>query len=1065
VATSLLFGRLSHAQEDPTPIPPPVLPTPVAACEPYFVGNPSGAPARTCAAFSCAVVATLPFESEVCSRGVADNTAWRQVDLDLNDPNSPLAFIFQADLSTTSADTQSLYPNCQPFLVAGDQANVYTCANEACPIIGAVGNEAYVCVREYVQGRYAGWGYADDSDPGLLGWVRLGDLRPASNYGRVVATPRPVAIAPALGGPSGAIFAPPIAESLDPIQMSLPLPACQAYTVSATSATLRECPSQRCAALENYPFDTPLCVRGSAGVAGWLAVDTSPEEESSQLYALAANLARPAVAGAVSACYDWWLISSVAPAIMRTCPSVTCRGVGTLNDGTRVCARAYGGQFNDWIQIEGQDLPSGVWVSSTLMRPDRGEGVGLPNQTVAQAATPIATPLPTRVPSSGVVLTQEVTLEQLRVRDIELNNDGLQRQFSFELPANWLPTGDSILELAFEYFGVIPVRLGSSATPVPVSAMLAVFVDDVVVAAVTLDANTPPAQTLNIPIPANLLARRDTGRHTVRLVLDAAEYCLVEGTANAFIRAKTSRLRFSYQEATPLLDLGRWPYPFYTPSFSTAPAPVVLVLSDRPTTADIEAGAKIAAGLGATSGGRVNLSLRRYRDLSAEEAQTSHLIYIGTADNHAGIAELYASERLPTNRAESGALFFNGAPVSTTDGVAQIIPNLLNPLRGLLVLTGADEAAVLKAADAFAGVPNGVSGALSFISVARPAPSSADLNSELTLAQLGLESANLTGAGQQIYRFEFTLPPGRRVGAEARFDLLFNVSGLLQSKETSLSILLNDEYPLASTTLGPPEADVTNITQNEAGLYRLTAALPADLLTAGRRHSLSVVLNAKNREWQCIQPDANLVWLNISNTSRLFLPPDPTSNDAAAPQVSAFPLPFNTQRDLSDLWLSLPDAPTSADLEIAYRLLATVAASTDNGSAFAPRLVFGSALPPQTDLARYHFVIVGRPSTNSFLAGLNPYLPQPFQEASDLLAARFSAFDPMGRTEVGLLQMGRSLWNPQRSFLLITGTSAGAQARAAAFLLSPQTDLSALRGDIIYLEGGAVFPLDSRSVQ
>jgi hypothetical protein len=559
------------------------------------------------------------------------------------------------------------------------------------------------------------------------------------------------------------------------------------------------------------------------------------------------------------------------------------------------------------------------------------------------------------------------------------------------------------------------------------------------------------------------MADPDRRNHTIEITLEAEDYCLLDSEARVFVRTDMSYFRFEFRELAPLLDLARYPRPFYNQRFADDPEAVLMVLPLDANANDMQAAARLAAGLGYLTGKELRVDVVTAENITEDQRTNNNLLLVGQLGTNPLIDELYASNSFPTTLDENGALQVSGQPVNEGDGVVELIANPLNPMRAVLAVTGRTPEALLKASQALAGPPSimGIGGPLALISDTRPAeraPAGTTLNADITFTQLGYPELTLSGVGTLSAEVEFYMPLGQTLTDDAYVDLLFTYSEVLQTGRTTVAVVLNETTPLASEVLGAnpnnPNEQSSDAQPNSPN--HLRAWIPPTSIIPGQKNVLTIFLTVEG-QWECDPPDPSIAWFTISGDSVLHLPRQISDAALFTPMVGWFPIPFNAQPDLSDVWISIPDEPTQSDLEQAFRFAALLGSSVANGEGLTPHIQIGS-LPEGADLSAYHFIVLGMPSTNSFLSMLNANLPQPFVPETDELEQKLDDVSyrlPPGY-EVGVLETLPSPWASDRAILVVTGTGAESQANAASALLDEKYGRSDLLGDVIYVSNNSV---------
>ncbi len=913
-----------------------------------------------------------------------------------------------------------------------------------------------------------------------------------------------------------------------PTLQATPLPACQLYHLTVDNGNVRECAGLNCALVSGVSSEDVLCIRGVADTPGWLLIDLQPEDPASDVGYVSQDIVAPGLPGVsdVSDCEIWEV--TVPQAAMRLCPGAGCGVVAGLPQGTQMCVITYGGEYEDWLYAAytSIDETTSGWVSASIAvevpdssavqiptpTPQAGSSAvtvsaqqapasstptatlpvcptgtapqatvdvfgeqATPDQSAGEAVTPLscitATPTPILaagplIAASGPFLAQNVALSSLRVGNIELSSPQGSAQFRFQIPSNWKADGNSILYLNMEYFETVPVRTEQDSLRDLIS-LLNVKVDGELAASITLSDVNIGQQTVPIPLSAEILADPEQTSHRIEITLIAQDHCLADAISRLFIRSDLSYFHFEYHEYFPALDLAMYPQPFYNSSFNVDMEPVFLVLPDEPTVEDIQAAASVSAGLGQLSFNGMRVHVVNAAELTEAVRRDNNLILIGQIGQHSLIDALYAADVLPTHLTSEGEMTVNGLSVEEGDGIVQLITHPENQMRAIATVTGRTSEGLFKAVKALSGPPSilGLGGPLALIADTRPVvrAEGSFVVDTVTFSDLGVSDLTMSGIGTQVAEVQFHVPSGAVLTPDAEIDLIFSYSEALADGGSTITLLLN-EKPLASNFLRSHDTPPTSVSYyvDEQGRYHLKAGIPQDSIIPGVRNSLSLVLDVRG-DWNCDFPEPLVTWFNVHGDSELSLPRQIVGTTMIAPMLSWFPGPFNSEPDLSNVLVSLPEEPTGEDLEQAMRLITRLASETSGGEGFVPRINLGE-LDEGIDLTEYHLLVLGRPSTNSLLAGMNEILPQPFVPGTDELQQTLDDVTyrlPPGY-DVGVLEIFRSPWSEDRMVVVISGSGQRGQLNATNVLAEDIYGRDALMGDVAFVSDTAISVVDTR---
>ncbi|MCC7450512.1 MAG: cellulose biosynthesis cyclic di-GMP-binding regulatory protein BcsB [Anaerolineae bacterium] len=697
-----------------------------------------------------------------------------------------------------------------------------------------------------------------------------------------------------------------------------------------------------------------------------------------------------------------------------------------------------------------------------------------PAATTTRAATTAATPAggaastfsplvvtaqATTAPQNGALLGQDFALTSLRVRNFELVSPQASMQFTFRVPDNWVFAGNNSLNLSIEHF-LTGQRVAQVATDSVLVSTLQIRVDGQLATAVTLPA-TGGMSSITVPLSLAVLNNKQR-THTVDLSFEARDFCTSNIEVRVLVRTDLSYTHFEYRVVPPTLDLATLPRPFYNGLIGGQVENAALVLPAKYNNTDLEYAASLVAALGQLTGNSLQIKVTTTDKLGDPDLQNMNLLMVGQTNTHPLINELYRANLLPTTLEANGSLTVRGQAVDPNDGVVQVIAHPRNPMRAMLVLTGQTPAAVVKAVRSISGGSSAlkVGGALALVSEVRPpaaVPSATTLKDRLTFAELGNTDTMLYGVGTRATEFKFYMPPGMALTSDAYVDLKFDYAETLKAARTSISLMLND-VPLTSIFLGTGNLNESPAPTIEAqkGIHQLRAFIPPGSIKNGQLNTLTLILDVQGN-WNCFPPSSSVVWFNVRGESELYLPRQVIQSALPPMLVGGFPVPFNNMPDLRDLWVSLPATPTQVDLDQMFTLISRLGSETNNGSQFAPRISMGN-LPDGVQTANYDFIVIGRPTTNPFLAALNDRLPQPFVPGTDQLKQVLDTVEyrlPPGYT-VGVLELLQSPWAQDKAVLVITGIGETGQSYAANALLSFGYDPRELRGDVVFAAANSV---------
>jgi uncharacterized protein YgiM (DUF1202 family) len=1041
------------------------------------------------------VAGTLAQGARVCQIGEAEQAAdWIRINVDGKE-----GFVFYELLQSSVEEPVSDVPTATatefvtPRLTANENKNVRASGSTSSALVGVLARGETVDV---IGASGDGW-YQVRLPNGVEGWVSqaattvAGDLstvapnavaqastqpaasptppEPTETLALVSATP--TEITPTVQAGSAATIAPsattppsqtPGATQVDnsaAVANQQAEGACVYYVVNVDSAIVRGTPSTNGTPVTTLRRGTPVCVRGVVPFLEneWFIVDLNPNGSAPTQGFMFQPLLIP----------------------MTSAPTPTTVGQNQILTTNNTQTPVPTAQIEGTVLAAVATTPAavnGATVTPNICPPPDGQGVGGTFATadpnlisaitgcVTTTPTPIASAQPTQF-ASNAILAKDVSLAAMRIRNVEMRSPQSSVSLRLRRPDDWAPTGNNILYLNLEYFETSdPSPESDFGTPV---TQLTVRLGDTIVSTVSLTKANVGVQTLQIPLPADVLSNPTRNTFPLELELDARDHCRNRMESRVFIRSDLSFVHYEYREFLPLLDLARYPRPFYNNRLFVAEQESVwLVLPPNPTQAELDASASIAAGLGRLTGSDIVIRVTTQDQLLDIDRQGNHLILVGRPDTNPLTKSLYDAQRLQTSLDASGALSYRGEVISSEHGVIDLIPHPENPKRAVMVVTGQSDEALRKAGQALGGPPSlmGLGGSLAVLTERRDRfySTSTVATNLIKFSQLGAtEDVVLSGIGTQIFDATFNIPFGSNLSNDAYVEILYNNAQTLNVARANFAVLVN-EIPIGSVTLGVTDVAVSQPSP-VAGYKVLRVPIPPSAVAVGGSNSLSLVLDLNNN-FQCEPPNRNSTWFTISKESSLYLPREILDPSTFVPMVGLFPSPFNSSPNLSTLWVSLPEKPTQQEWETGIKAISRLGADSF-GEGFIPRLTTGG-IPAGEDLSQYNFIVVGRPTTNSFLNQLNVALPQPFVDGTDTIQQNVDdvSYQLFAGLDIGILQALRSPFSQRNVVLAITGTSSRGEAFAADALLSQRFGSADLMGNIVYASVNAAIPIDTRQI-
>jgi hypothetical protein len=618
----------------------------------------------------------------------------------------------------------------------------------------------------------------------------------------------------------------------------------------------------------------------------------------------------------------------------------------------------------------------------------------------------------------------DVSLQELGHPDALLHGPSDSISYGIVLPVTWQPVLSNTL--------LLDVSMNNSG------ATLITEFDGVPIATTVIE---PGNRQIEIVLPIDLLGDPARRRHLVTVNLDVAETCQEPQHSTFQIHSARSRLHLRYhlEPATP--DLSSAPFPIIQRALT--PDRVRFVLPDRPSALDLRLALALSAQFGAVSRGDVLLSSSTVSELKQEDLSNNHVVLIGTPSGNPLMRSLGlpAAVITDTGSATPGYMFqLGGRPVDSRDGVVQILPSPWNAQYVLLVVSGLDDSALLRAGQAAAGDPTlPMYGQVALVQDAEVIVPTRELSSTQTFAEMGYDDQQMNGVDGVSVQYRFSLPPSWSLTSEAALRVDFAHADTSATELAVVNVRLNDR-PLASIPL----------TQQNVSGGQVTIPLHNNQVRPGiNRLVFDAVVSPIVG---CINPRKVPSWVQIFNTSALTL--THTLRDTPL-DLRGYPALVNATPGLRNVLVSLPAVPTAAQRDGAMALLSRLGAE-NTSDFFLPQVQLGGT-PDANALEGNNVIVIGRPSENPLLAAANSALPQPFVPGSDEPDQTTNRVRVrLGENlNVGLIELIPSPWDATRSLLAITGTSDQAVQWSLAAMTDPNTARS-LSGRLISVRGTVV---------
>lgn len=626
-----------------------------------------------------------------------------------------------------------------------------------------------------------------------------------------------------------------------------------------------------------------------------------------------------------------------------------------------------------------------------------------------------------------------VRLEQFGMNDLTLRAPLSSTQYAFALPATWTLLDGATLQLHFT------ANLDIEEVP---NATLTVTLNEIVLETIVID--QAGSQTITIPIPLESLTPLwSSNRHLLRITFDSHTDCILNDDVQVIVHPDSSFI-FPHKMGNLPTDLTKLPFPLFQYSF--IPNDVVIVVPDHPTANELRAALSVAAGWGQITNTNTSLTLVQASGLAADVRTANHIILVGKPDTLPQIAEVQWSEPLRGNS-------FNISGAKTDDGIIQMATSPWNKTKAALLISGQNDAALVKAAQAFSSgsIQSYTRSDLGLVSqVQREALVQNEVATDRTLANLGYETILIQNDRTEKVPIDFQVPSGQAATEGAFFELVFAHSTLIDHQQSRVKVKLNGE--LIGTV--PLSEETANITRDRI-------MLPPSVVRTGLNELEIDMAFVPLTECNTLGDDGT--WFAIYPDSLLHLPLQalPAGRQTTL-NLFDYPDPFIQDLTLSKTAVILPSDDVAA-WQTAMQLILDLSRRVQMPMA-DPIVAYAENIPNAVRQG-YDLLLIGQPSRLPFLEELGETLPVAFVQDSDDLATSNLPFvyrRPPG-TILGYLEMFPTPWHNGHYALLVSGNSAdGVQMAATA--LANGNQRNQMIGNVTIIDGEQLLVLNKQQL-
>ncbi|MFN8413454.1 MAG: cellulose biosynthesis cyclic di-GMP-binding regulatory protein BcsB [Anaerolineales bacterium] len=445
----------------------------------------------------------------------------------------------------------------------------------------------------------------------------------------------------------------------------------------------------------------------------------------------------------------------------------------------------------------------------------------------------------------------------------------------------------------------------------------------------------------------------------------------------------------------------------------------------------------VSAGLGNISGSALKTTLLPIGKLTPE-LRLGNLIFVGNISSFPVLTQISKFPLLSNNGQ------FNITDGSPDDGVIEMINSPWSPFRVVMLVSGNNDAATIKASQAVSSgvIIPGKQKNLSLVQTVQTKPVPVSVPVDQTLGELGYTRERLSGFGVNSVSYIFYIPPGQTATSDAHFELLFGHSALIDFERSGLVVTINNQ-PIGSVRLTQETAaESINIVQ--------FSIPPSVLIPGNNRVDIIATLQPFSN---CNPPDFSALWLNIWPESNLHLPlTTPQINLLSALDLSKYPAPYVFNPVLGNtafvLQKNLPETWNNAAQIAAYL------GDKVNGPISAFKVFFDGEIP-EAELSVNNFIAVGHSSELSLVGQLKDNLPAPFEDHSDNIVERNMQviFRLSPNTSVGYVEFLQSPWSSDAVIILALGNNLEGISWATSALIDTPLG-SRLAGDFAVINDG-----------
>jgi len=627
-----------------------------------------------------------------------------------------------------------------------------------------------------------------------------------------------------------------------------------------------------------------------------------------------------------------------------------------------------------------------------------------------------------------------ITFSQFVTDEIFLNGPFDAESIYFSLPSNWRLVAGAQLNLAMAISFNQNVQTASGIAQGSAGS-ITVTLNDVLVGIVPVTSAGETVFQFQMS-PAAFAATRDDGLYQLRFFLKSGWTCEVDENMLVVIHTSSS-MNLPHESVLPNTSLVNFPSPIYQLD-SIFTTPVLAVIPDRPTAAELKSAMTISAGFGNLSSNKLVMDMNTVSQLTTEQITNNNLVLIGKA-------AVQFSDKLKFPLPANNGVFSNSGG-NTDDGIVQLINSPWSEDKVILLVSGNTDTATIKAAQAVStgSLRSNISPNVAIVDTVKTVPIPTSPRIDQTLADMGYRGKDLRDVGVNYADYKFYIPPGKTITKDAYFELQFGHSSLLQYDRAGIVVSVNGK-PIGSISL-------TEATARQAVNQVRFSIPPLVVLTGNNSLEIKVSLIPVDK---CISPDLNGVYANIWPESNLHLPLVQTvASPMANYDLISYPGPFAYDATLNTTAFVL-----QRDDIVSWRdafHVASYLGDSSNGPVTTLSAFYADEIP-ETERSKYNFIVIGRPSQLPILNEINNLLPAPFDFGKDV------ALEPemqvkyriSPKATVGYVELLSSPWNSDNVVLIAVGNDIQGVSWAASHLIAPLS--WALAGNFVVINDRRVY--------